>query len=614
MDKELSELKKRVVSVISDKTYYGLINFAEKIYNADYDVVILMARKASNLYAALLPLVKEEYLGSIQEKHEKKGDHVAEVISDRAMERVLSDIKYHKEKTKYKRILVADDIIIHGTTMASIREKLRMAYADAGVSEKEYQIDIMAYAENMDGIALNNEDICNSDTILRCNMSSWKKISSRIIDVLHIMGEPYTSYVPNAEIKMESSLGESIKTFIRAGKAEEIDDRNMFRRNVKTYVTTLEHENGYAICETYRIYEYSSLKKFMFVPMVTVNPVNENMLGRYMETLYDYMTAEGKKKIEKIVSGLESEYAYRVVVYTLSAIGGWNFFEKVLGQNAAGCKYDAEEEIMNFSCPFLHEFAELGDKVTIGETFKKMDEIYDSLKAGMVCLEDCIIGDDVRQLETEVNGILDYTKKRENIGRQEVSDDIIAKILETNNRLDEGKFIDWEAKNRDKIRKRMKGVPVASTYKKLRQIDGGNGKNTKAIVHAIDTGKGSIVPFSIEYMNQRIFISMLRAGEQNYRYYVDNYLPIMYGFYLIETAHVGQAAEKENKEFLWDQYYKKSEMPFFGEKDREYLTNIVSMDREFEDVIIEEVLHEDNTEIATEIEKINEIINLQMIG
>lgn len=30
MNKELFELKRKVISVISEKTYYGLINFAEK--------------------------------------------------------------------------------------------------------------------------------------------------------------------------------------------------------------------------------------------------------------------------------------------------------------------------------------------------------------------------------------------------------------------------------------------------------------------------------------------------------------------------------------------------------------------------------------------------------
>ncbi len=605
MDKELFELKKRVVSAISDRIYYGLINFAEKIYNADCDVVILMARKASNLYAALLTLLKEEYLGSVQEEHERRAGHAAEVISDRAIEVVLSDIKRNGKRTKYKRVLIADDIIIHGTTMASIREKLRAAYIQAGIPENEYRIDIMAYAENMDGIALSSADICNSDTILKCNMSSWKKISSRIIDVLHIMGRPYTSYVPHAEIKMESSLGERMKAFLQTGKAEEVIDRNMHRRNVKAYVITLERESGYAICETCRIYEYADLKKYMFVPMVTIHPVNEGMLKHYLEALAVYMTDEGKKKIEEIVSGLESEYPYRLAIYILSALCGWRFFETVLEQSAEECHYDAKEEIMNFSCPFLQTFADVNDSVTIAGTFKKIDDLYNRLRPQMACLEDEIIGDDVEQLETELNRIVEYAREQESAGMSVILDDIVAKIMETNSRLDEAKFIDWEAKNRDKIRKRMKGVSVVSVYRKLRHIGEGIEKNSKAIVHAIDTGKGSIVPFSVEYKNQKIFISMIRAGEQNYRYYVDNYLPIMYGFYMIEAWGMDKAAEKESKERLWNNYYQESRMPFFGERDREYLINDVLMNREFGDVILDEVLCESDPEII----KINKIIN-----
>jgi len=610
MDRELFELKTKVVSVISDKIYYGLINFAEKIYNADYDVVILMARKASNLYAALLPLLKEEYLGSIAEEHERRGDNTAMVISDRAIERVLSDINKNGLKTKFKRILITDDIIIHGTTISQIREKLQRAYAEAGISENEYQIDIMAYAENMDGIALNGEDICNADTIVKCSRSSWKKISNRIIDVLRIMGRPYTSYVPNAEFKFDSPQGESIKTFIQSGKMKEISDRNMHRRDVKVYIVTHKSKEKYAICETYRIYEYQYLKKYVFVPMVTINPVNEAMLKRYIAVLIDYLTAKGKSEIGMAAQDFETEYPYRLAIYILSALSGWSFFEKAIGQKADGCKYDEREEILNFSCAFLRVFSDLEDETMIVKTFQKINDIYVDLQDEMNCLEDQAFGLDVQQLKEKVDEIVDYAGEKADAENVKFSDDIIAKVLETNNRLDEDKFIMWKKEGQKKSRKRMKGMPVVNIYKELEQVNSSIEQISKAIVHAIDTGKGSIVPFTVECLGQKIFVSMLRAGEQNYRYYVDNYFPIMYGFYLIETMSTEQKTVKEQKVCLWDQYYENREMPFFGEMDKEYLINSVLMDQEFGDVIIEEALRENDPETL----EINRIINSQAAG
>lgn len=610
MNKELFELKRRVISVISEKTYYGLINFAEKIYNADHDIVILMARKASNLYHALLPLLREEYLGSIEEEHKNKGGRAAEVISDRAIERVLTDIKINGNKTKYKRILVADDIIIHGTTIARIREKLQKAYAEAGIPEEEYQIDIMAYAENIDGIALNAKDIWNADTIVKCSKSSWKKISNRIIDILHIMGRPYTSYVPNAEISMDSPQGKSIASYIQEGKIREIRDHNMQRRNVRVYVETRESGDAYAICETYRMYEYEYLKKYVFVPMIVINPINEEMLRRYIEILFKYLTEEGRAGIENMAWDFETEYPYRLAIYTLSSLAGWKFFEEALGQKADGCKYEVREEIMNFSCPFLRKFSDVGDVAKIAETFGEINIAYNKLKAEMVYLEDQAMGEDVQQLKSEVDGIVKYVQKEGKEEELEFSDDIIAKIMETNSRLDEEKFSVWKEEKRKEIRKRMKGISVANMYRQLKWKNESVEKNSKALIHAIDTGKGSIVPFTVKCSNQKIFISMLRAGEQNYRYYVDNYLPIMYGFYLLESMDLDQERQREQKEYLWSQYYKGNKMPLFGEMDKEYLMNNISMNGEFEDVILDEVLCEKNEKVL----EIDKIINSQMAG
>lgn len=610
MNKELFELKKRVISAISDKTYYGLINFAEKIYNADHDVVILMARKASNLYQALLPLLREEYLGSIEEEHKSRGNHTAEVISDRAIERVLSDIKENGKKTKYKRILVADDIIIHGTTIARIREKLQKAYAEAGIPEDEYQIDIMAYAENIDGIALSAKDICNANTIVKCSRSSWKKISNRIINILHIMGRTYTSYVPNAEIRMDSLQGKSIASYIREGKVKEIRDLNMQRRNVRVYVGIQESEDEYAICETYRIFEYKHLNKYVFVPMVIINPINEEMLKRYIEILSEYVTEESRPGIEKMAWDFETEYPYRLAIYILSSLAGWKFFEAAFGQKADDCNYEVREEIMNFSCPFLCKFSGAGDAAKISETFREINIAYNRLKAEMVYLEDQAMGEDVQQLKSEVDEIVKYVQREGKEKESEFSDDIIAKIMETNSRLDEEKFGVWKGEKRKEIRKRMKGISVANMYGQLKWRSDSVERNSKALIHAIDTGKGSIVPFIVKCSNQKIFISMLRSGEQNYRYYVDNYLPIMYGFYLLETMDLDQKRQREQKEYLWSQYYGGNKMPLFGEMDKEYLMNNISMNGEFEDVILDEVLCEKNEKIL----EIDKIINSQMAG
>lgn len=56
-------------------------------------------------------------------------------------------------------------------------------------------------------------------------------------------------------------------------------------------------------------------------------------------------------------------------------------------------------------------------------------------------------------------------------------------------------------------------------------------------------------------------------------------------FYLLETMDPDQERQREQKEYLWNQYYEGNKMPLFGEMDKEYLMNNISMNGEFEDVI-----------------------------
>ena len=56
MQNKLLIKKKRLLQRISREKYRDIIRYVKKVYLADYQLKVLMARKFSNMFFALLPL------------------------------------------------------------------------------------------------------------------------------------------------------------------------------------------------------------------------------------------------------------------------------------------------------------------------------------------------------------------------------------------------------------------------------------------------------------------------------------------------------------------------------------------------------------------------------
>jgi len=99
MRRETLRKKNQLLGRIPSQEYQSLLNYIEEIYLVDYQVKILMARKFSNLFMALLPLVQEEDGGRAQRKYKQKfsdSENEPMVISNRAMAMVREQIKNKK--------------------------------------------------------------------------------------------------------------------------------------------------------------------------------------------------------------------------------------------------------------------------------------------------------------------------------------------------------------------------------------------------------------------------------------------------------------------------------------------------------------------------------------
>lgn len=603
MNNRAFKQKKALLNRISEEIYYNLIDYVEEIYNGEYDLVITMARKFSDAYLALLPLAQSEYFGRIEQDHSRNiqtGAGNPRVISDRALDWVLADIQTMGGKTRFKKVRLVDDIIIHGTTMKNIKRKLEDAYKKACISD--FQIDITAFAENMEGIVLNQKEINQNYIVKRCSPSGWKYLSGKIVDIMYLSGRPYTSYIPNARIMFHSASGQRIQELIAMKHMHNITDVSMSRNHCKTYAWIQESNEAFKICEVYRIYAFESLGEYVFVPMVSINPLSNEIMDKYISILHKCIQKEKQAHMDHVLASSRDEYKYRLIIYILSALVGWRFWENQLQADLNDCQYSELEEDYNFSSAFLRTSFDLNKEELISSTLSEINSAYKAQPeiVSSISLRD--YDSDVKDLTSALNDLLQQTQNipAEVLENSEIETPIIGKLLQINNRLDEERI--RELSLHADVRKRMTGIPVVDLINEMKKAGYGIQKIYVSILYTVDFGKGSIIPCVFSKDNRKIYAEVLHAGEQNYRYYIDNYFPIMYSMYLLENEKEGEALLKCKNE-LWEYYKSLDEKKVFFEDDRTYLMSR-SMKKDFEEVLIEEALaREDDSDLNEMIKK-----------
>lgn len=587
MKRELVDKRKKLLTRLTRNEYNAYRQFVEKIYLEDYELKILMARKFSNLFISLLELAMEENGGRVRHIYEEKyGTRGKEpiIISNRA----LAFMKPEIVSGEIKRILLADDIVIHGRTLNKVYEQLRTWFKDAGI--QDYTIEVYAYAESGEGL-LNVPALENRHTEIVCTQAEWHNISNQIVDIFYLMGQPYTSYVPNYRVREDSHAGRKIHKFlIDNGKAlAHIMNPDMEMRHVQSYMYLEKDPSGFSVAGTVRIYRYSDIGEFLIVPMVTFKPMTQSQVENYMGHLREWMDAEFAEKCDLLLAE-KCEECYRCVIYGVSALWGWKFATEQLHLNLEEVCYEQREEHYNFSQHFL---GKAGSEQAVKRTLdllsheKRPDEteVYNPLNH--------IIENDAGI--KELNGILDDVIEQ-NLDRSEhaagnwVSGDrqkevlqaVMGKFFVENGRLDEERCKNLELE-------RNAGIPLYSLIHKLLEKFQSEKSIFASILYAIDFGKGSIV--AKKYGNY--YVSFIHAGEQNYKYYENHYFPFLYGLYSLETAglHKGiSTVEKKKSEFINEylQYWKQEQL-YYLETDINYIKEI-SVGTEYDKVILYDLL------------------------
>lgn len=352
MRRETLRKKNNLLGRIPQKDYQSLLNYIEKIYLGDYRVKILMARKFSNLFMALLPLVQEEDGGRVQREYKHKfsdSEKEPRIISNRAIAMIREEIK----SGNCKRILLADDIIIHGRTLSTLYDQLVKWFEENKITD--YQIDVVAYAKNTDGLIKNKKFLSSVKVELDCKKGEWRAISNTIVDIFYLLGQPYTSYVPNSRVPMKSELGVGISKILGRQNHEFVIQTSvdMKAHGVKSFSCIERASYNFALNCSMRIYVYEKLQQYVLVPMVMLKPVSDEILSEYFDKLSWMMEPFSKKAIDNAENSL---LKYQIVVYLFSALWGQKFVQDYFQNKRFVLNYDMQEEKMNFNCYILESF------------------------------------------------------------------------------------------------------------------------------------------------------------------------------------------------------------------------------------------------------------------
>lgn len=587
MRKDLVNKKKKLLTRISWEEYRDLTGFVSKIYLAEYDFKVLMARKFSNLFMALLELTREEDGGRVRHLYEKKFPRktdVPRIVSNRALQFIKKEIVAKKKSGSTLRILLVDDIIVHGRTLSGVYMFLKELLEEAGITD--YVIHVWGYAESRNEV-MDLPGLEKRKVKKICNKAQWYEISNEIIDIFYLLGQPYTSYIPNCRICEKTETGQKIKEFIitKGDSLKKISNLDMELRNVRSYAYLDKKENDLAQAYSVRLYWYQDLEEFILVPMVNLNPIDKELLCGYSEVLKDFFRYDENEA--------EDRGLYRKVIYVLSALWGWEFSREVLDVNPEEIRYDIREEEYNFGNAFLC-YNEYGIDL-IKKLFQSCNDKYLVRKEEINKNNTEAVYNDVPEIRVLQN-FLDHIIKENTADRamnllswNQQGDDsglktaVIGRFLHDNGCVDENRCM-------QKNPERNLGIPLHILLDKVQKAYGSLSTVLDSVLYAIDFGKGSI----IDRKFRNYYMPFVHAGEQNYKYFENHYFPFLYGMYILEanTSYYGNVCNLyEQKKAFIDEYftYWENQKLFYMDDDIEYLKTI-SVREKFQNVLLYDAL------------------------
>lgn len=513
---------------IPESRFLDICNFVEEIYMMEYDMLILMARKFFNLFCVFHEenCRKYECLG-IPYQHEGK------IITNRALPLIKDDIKNHK----YKKIVIADDIIIHGRTIKTVYDELISLCP-------ELDVLLMSYARNDHDTTVYGDILDRMNSRHLIEVCERRELSEEIVNTFYMSGRPYISYLPYFILDVD---WEKLKKEFLDKDCLSIQNGDMKRFGIEAYMYTGKETKAFSClkcCESsvIRFYYYSQLNRVVMIPYFCMHILKNESLIELSDHIRKLMfESEYRSLLDKNHNA--DEMRVMELEYTISTWAGMYFLDKC---NCRNYRWDKTMEDYNFSERLLSE-ARYSCK-EIEKFIEDLREIDNDILIEEMEPENQ--NEEIKMLLEKYEGL--KKKYTENLERWKAlkwwKEDCLSyeqcfidEYLATNGMLDEER-----SRKVNSDRGRLFGVPLSYILDDMSEFlyelfDHSERKEEyikkvfAAVIASADSGKGTIVT-KTKWLgdSHKCNESVVYAGEQNYKYYENTNFPIMYALYLTE--------------------------------------------------------------------------------
>lgn len=231
--------------------------FTEILENkSKYDYIIFVTRKSFDLLKVFL--------------REHSVITSAKIFSSKAIDIIGNDFND-------KKVLIVDDILIHGKALYSLKSKIEEHYHPS-------KIDLSVFIQKYD-----QYDAANTVFSLNCNNkylsyeSEWKRVTEYLVEIFHDENIPYTSYVADMDIKDVEK--EDFLKIVNDFKAQKVEHKDFPFSFYISFNNADERIKNIVQFSVLRIYYNENLKKLTLSPYVQLDDLNSEEVAKTWDGL-----------------------------------------------------------------------------------------------------------------------------------------------------------------------------------------------------------------------------------------------------------------------------------------------------------------------------------------
>lgn len=465
--------------------YDELYEFFLDVMRQKYDYKFLIARRCLVLY---------QIYQRIFEYNQENIWVDGEVLSDRIVAKLRKNLKG-------KKILLIDDIFIHGRRIETLYNDLRKNCADE-------DIDVKVYMVTTDKKCISEELAQKIYYTEFAEEWKWKTLSNAIVEAIYASNIPYTSFVSAYTVTNQSKV-------VLYHKTKSLVNESLGQKKMGCISTVLfdkekraELFEVFSYVECIREYQSKVCQNTLLIPYAFTKSIKRKSINDFFEKFTQHI-----KCLPQIANELRS---------TDDESDMWNTYRlnlwsallcKLVGVYRSVNEMEGYEDYDTIVKAFGEEIAIELVNINKEQCAIILNQSYAELKQ-YVCDN---MQDDERLLR----------KYCENLQQEKRYEDGYKKYLSYNRSIDEERAINNEP--------RLGGISVDSAIKVAEEI----GKISieeiaKDILNSMDTGCASVSYGCME--KEKNYASMILTGEQSYRIFLESYAEIIRNIVYLEDG------------------------------------------------------------------------------